>query len=501
MFPLIVATAGGSADVPPASGPAQLITVALIAVVLIIALISWLKVHPFLALTGTAICAGIAAGMAPGKSVDSFTNGFGATMAGVGVLIAIGAIFGKLLADSGGADAIVDALLHRAGFRSLPWIMAVIGAVVGLPMFFEVGLVLLMPIILLVARRSGVHLLKVALPAIAGLSAMHGLVPPHPGPLVAISTLNANIGLSLAIGAALAVPLVVLAGPVLSFAAARWMPHVRVPEMFTGEGRGGVLQTNSNDDSSRPPAGSHGGHSVGLELQEQTQLSTAVVRKRPSALVTTIGILLPIVCMLVRAVNESLNPNATDSFSTLIHFIGTPTIALGLALIYAMIFFVRASNMRQSDVGRSASDALLSVAGILLIVGAGGGLKQILIDAGIGSLLAKAALGSGISIVLLSWLVAALVRVATGSATVATVTASGILAPLAVGLSSPELSLLVIAIGAGSLFLSHVNDPGFWMVKEFLGLTVSQTFKTWTLMVTLLSFAGLAGALLIEAFI
>lgn len=501
MFPLIVATAGGSADVAPASGPAQLITVALIAVALIIALISWLKVHPFLALTGTAICAGIAAGMAPGKSVDSFTNGFGATMAGVGVLIAIGAIFGKLLADSGGADAIVDALLHRAGLQSLPWIMAVIGAVVGLPMFFEVGLVLLMPIILLVARRSRVHLLKVALPAIAGLSAMHGLVPPHPGPLVAISTLNANIGLSLAIGTALAVPLVVLAGPVLSFAAARWMPHVRVPEMFTGEGRGGVLQTNNNDDSSRPPAGPHGGHSVGLELKEQTQISTAVVRKRPSALVTTIGILLPIVCMLVRAVNESLNPNPTDSFSTLIHFIGTPTIALGLALIYAMIFFVRASNMRQSDVGRSASDALLSVAGILLIVGAGGGLKQILIDAGIGSLLAKAALGSGISIVLLSWLVAALVRVATGSATVATVTASGILAPLAVGLSSPELSLLVIAIGAGSLFLSHVNDPGFWMVKEFLGLTVSQTFKTWTLMVTLLSLAGLAGALLIEAFI
>lgn len=422
-------------------------------------------------------------------------------MAGVGVLIAIGAIFGKLLADSGGADAIVDALLHRAGLRSLPWIMAVIGAVVGLPMFFEVGLVLLMPIILLVARRSGVHLLKVALPAIAGLSAMHGLVPPHPGPLVAISTLNANIGLSLAIGAALAVPLVVLAGPVLSFAAVRWMPHVRVPEMFTGEASGGVLQTNNNDDSSRPLAGPHGGHAVGLELKEQTQLSTAGVRKRPSALVTTIGILLPIVCMLVRAVNESLNPSATDSFSTLIHFIGTPTIALGLALIYAMIFFVRASSMRQSDVGRSASDALVSVAGILLIVGAGGGLKQILIDAGIGSLLAKAALGSGISIVLLSWLVAALVRVATGSATVATVTASGILAPLAVGLSSPELSLLVIAIGAGSLFLSHVNDPGFWMVKEFLGLTVSQTFKTWTLMVTLLSFAGLAGALLIEAFI
>jgi GntP family gluconate:H+ symporter len=184
-----------------------------------------------------------------------------------------------------------------------------------------------------------------------------------------------------------------------------------------------------------------------------------------------------------------------------IHFIGTPVIALGLALVYAMFFFAPASGMTRADVERSAGHALISVAGILLIVGAGGGLKQVLIDAGIGGLLAKAMLGSGFSIVLLAWIVAALVRVATGSATVATVTASGLLAPLATGLAAPELSLLVVAIGAGSLFLSHVNDPGFWMVKEFLGLSVSQTFKTWTLMETVLSLGGLVGALLIEAII
>ncbi len=231
--PLLVA----AAETPAPSAPAgQLVTAALIGIALIVVLITWGKLHPFLALTIGALTTGVVAGMAVPATVTSFTGGFGSTMGGVGILIALGAIYGKLLADSGGADRIVDTLVARATPRSLPWIMGLIGAVIGLPMFFEVGLVLLVPVIILVARRSGVSLMKIAIPTLAGLSAMHGLVPPHPGPLAAIAALDANLGLTLAFGVIVAIPAVIIAGPLFSTIAARWAP-VPVPDLFVSARR------------------------------------------------------------------------------------------------------------------------------------------------------------------------------------------------------------------------------------------------------------------------
>jgi GntP family gluconate:H+ symporter len=450
--------------IEPAGSDLQLIIAAIVGVAVIIVLITWLKVHPFLALAIGAIGVGIGAGLAPNAATVSFGAGFGATMAGVGILVGFGAMFGKLLADSGGADRIVDSLVSRSSTRTLPWTMALIGGLIGLPMFFEVGLVLLIPVIILVARRSGVSLIRIAIPALAGLSVMHGLVPPHPGPLVAVTTLGANLGLTLAIGVLIAIPTVIIAGPLFSKLAARWVT-LPVPEMFVTPEDQGVDVTTI---------------------------------KRPSTLVAVTGILLPVLLMLAKSISNAVSPGSTDPLNATLDFLGTPMIALGLAVIYAMIAFGRGGGMDRNAVSKSLSDSLPPIAGILLIVGAGGGFKQVLIDTGIGTVIADAVNGSSVSVLVLAWIVAALVRVATGSATVATVTAAGILAPVAANLGATDVSLMVLAIGAGSLFLSHVNDAGFWLVKEYLGTTVGQNLKTWTVMECVISVTGLAGVLLLN---
>ncbi|WP_241981625.1 GntP family permease [Cryobacterium sp. TMT1-19] len=460
---MILPYAAPVVPIEPAGSDLQLILAALVGVAVIILLITWLKVHPFLALSIGAVGVGVGAGLAPAAAVTSFSAGFGATMAGVGILVGFGAMFGKLLADSGGADRIVDSLVTRSSARTLPWTMALIGGLIGLPMFFEVGLVLLIPVIILVARRSGLSLIRIAIPALAGLSVMHGLVPPHPGPLVAVTTLDANLGLTLAIGVLIAIPTVIIAGPIFSRFASRWV-SVPVPALFL-----------TNEDQG---------------LGENA--------RRPSFLITISGILLPVVLMLARSIADAIDPGSTSPLNATLDFLGTPMIALGIAVIYAMIVFGRGGGMDRAGVARSLSDSLPPIAGILLIVGAGGGFKQVLIDTGIGTVIAEAVAGSSVSVLVLAWFVAALIRVATGSATVATVTAAGILAPVAASLGSTDVSLMVLAIGAGSLFLSHVNDAGFWLVKEYLGTTVGQNLKTWTVMECLISVVGLAGVLLLN---
>ncbi|MFE2996791.1 GntP family permease [Nocardia sp. NPDC059246] len=448
------------------TGSAQLITAAVLGVALIVGLITWLKMHPFLALAIGAVAVGLVARLGAADTVASFVKGFGSTMGSVGILIGFGAMFGKLLADSGGADQVVDTLVNRAGPRALPWVMGLVGAIIGLPMFFEIGVVLLMPVILLVANRSRLPLMAVAIPALAGLSAMHGLVPPHPGPLVAVAALKADLGLTLGLGVLVAVPTVIIAGPLFGKLAARWV-NVPVPELFsTGEPAG-------------RPAAEKG--------------------PRPSFAATLATILLPVVLMLGSAVFDVVSPKSGSQVKKVLDVLGTPVVALGIALIVGMIVLGRGGRMTRDALADTMNSALPPVAGILLIVGAGGGFKQVLVDTGIAGTIADAIRDSSLPVLLLAWFVAALIRVATGSATVATVTASGILAPVAAGLSTSHVSLMVLAIGSGSLFLSHVNDAGFWMVKEYLRLDVVQTLKSWSLMECVISLAGLAGVLALSA--
>ncbi|KQZ67168.1 GntP family permease [Nocardioides sp. Root151] len=446
--------------IEPVASSGQLMAATGLGIAVIVVLITWAKLHPFLSLTFGGLTVGIVAGVPLADGIASFTKGFGETTAGVGTLIALGAIFGKLLADSGGADQIVDTIIGRASTRALPWAMAGVGAIIGLPMFFEIGLVLLMPVIYLVARRAQLSLIAVGIPALAGLSAMHGLVPPHPGPLTAINYLDADLGITLAFGVAIAIPTVVLAGPVFAKVADRWVGDVFVPE-----GRFG--------DSDDADAGA------------------GIADHRPSFALTLFSVLLPVVLMMARALAEIIINDESNAVQKVLDALGTPIVALLIAVIVGMFTLGRASGMSRDQISKSVESSLPGIAGIVLIVAAGGGFKTSLVDTGVGTLVARWVADSGVSVLLLAWFVAVLIRLATGSATVATVTAAGLLTPLTAGLSQPEVSLMVLAIGSGSVFFSHVNDAGFWLVKEYFGMSVTQTLKSWSLMETLLSVTGL----------
>jgi GntP family gluconate:H+ symporter len=480
----VSALAAATDPVVPASGTGQLVLAALVGIAVIVLLITRFKIHPFLGLTIGSLVVGAIAGRPMADTAASFSTGVGSTVAGVGLLIALGAMFGRLLADSGAADQIVDTIVGRASARALPWAMALVGALIGLPMFFEIGLVLLMPVILLVSRRSGLSLMAVGIPALAGLSVMHGLVPPHPGPLVAIDALGADLGITLGLGVLIAIPTIVVAGPLFARFAARWV-DVAAPATFVTE-REAQLAPVGGGSSGGSGAGGAGDDAVG--------------GRRPSFGVTLFTVLLPVVLMMGKALADIFAAEG-HAVRTVLDFLGTPMIALLLAVLVAMVTFGRGSGMDLRQVSGSLEKSLPPIAGILLIVAAGGGFKQTLIDTGIGTVIADAVQDSSVSVLLLAWLVAVLIRLATGSATVATVTASGVLAPLAAQLSTGETSLLVLAIGAGSLFFSHVNDAGFWLVKEYFGVSVVQNLKTWSAMETLISVTGLVLVLIAGVFV
>lgn len=459
---------------PVASGW-QLILAFLAGIAVIVVLITWVKLHPFLALIFGALTVGIVAGENLEKVLKSFADGFGSTAASVGILIALGAMFAKLLADSGGADEIVDTIVGHASPRALPWAMALVGAIIGLPMFFEIGLVLLMPVIYLVSRRSQLSLITVGIPALAGLSAMHGFVPPHPGPLTAISLLDADLGLTLALGVGVAIPTIIVAGPLFGKLAGRWVV-VDAPDTFS-----------SSDASALRGAGPE----AEVFRDENAGL------RRPSFAVTLFSVLLPVVLMLGKALVDIFIDDENQWFRVAFDVLGTPLVALLIAVIVGIFTLGRGAGMTRDQLTGCIESGLPPVAGIILIVAAGGGFKQVLVDSGIGTLLAEWAKGVNISVILLSWLLAVLIRLATGSATVATITASSLMLGLVEGLSTGQVSLVVLAVGAGSLFFSHVNDAGFWLVNQYFRLSVGQTIKTWSLMETVLSVTGLVVVLLL----
>ncbi|MCW2554863.1 MAG: gluconate transporter [Mycobacterium sp.] len=446
---------------PVASGW-QLVLAFLAGIAVIVVLITVVKLHPFLALIFGALTVGVVADENLTTVLASFAKGFGDTAASVGILIALGAMFAKLLADSGGADEIVDTIVGHASPRMLPWAMALVGAIIGLPMFFEIGLVLLMPVIYLVSRRSQLSLITVGIPALAGLSAMHGFVPPHPGPLTAIGLLSADLGVTLALGVAVAIPTIILAGPLFGKLAGRWVV-VDAPDTFDAD-----------------------------------RFAEGEGRRRPSFSITLFSVLLPVVLMLGKALVDIFIKDKSNLLRQIFDTLGTPLIALLIAVIVGMFTLGRGAGMGRDEITKCIESGLPPVAGIILIVAAGGGFKQVLVDSGIGTLLARWAEGANISVIVLAWVIAVLIRLATGSATVATITASSLIVPLVAGMPTGQVSLVVLAVGAGSLFFSHVNDAGFWLVNQYFRLTVGQTIKTWSIMETVLSVSGLAVVLLLD---
>ncbi|MEU5052393.1 gluconate:H+ symporter [Streptomyces sp. NPDC021096] len=443
------------------AGHAQLGTAVLIGIAVIVLLITRFKLHAFLSLTIGSLVLGAVAGAPLDKVIASFTGGLGATVAGVGVLIALGAILGKLLADSGGADQIVDTILARAGTRSMPWAIVLIAGVIGLPLFFEVGIVLLIPVVLLVAKRGHHSLMRIGIPALAGLSVMHGLVPPHPGPLAAIDAIHADLGVTLALGVLVAIPTAVIAGPLFSRYAARWV-DIAPPEKL-------IPQRPSEDLARRPGFG-----------------------------VTVGTVMLPVLLMLAKALVDIVVDDPKNHLQRVTDVVGSPLIALLAAVLVGLFTLGRAAGFGRDRLAGTVEKSLVPIAGILLIVGAGGGFKQTLIDVGVGRMILDISEDWSVSALLLAWLIAVGIRLATGSATVATISAAGLVAPLAADMSTTHSALLVLAVGAGSLFFSHVNDAGFWMVKEYFGMSVGQTIKTWSLMETVISVVGIGFVLLLS---
>ncbi|WP_103734683.1 gluconate:H+ symporter [Pseudomonas sp. GZJR-8] len=442
----------------------RLMLCVLLAIASIIVLISATKLPPFLSILIGTFIAGVGAGLPPEEVAKAFSKGAGAILGEAGIIIALGAMLGALMAESGAADRIATTLLGLGKGKSLPWVMALVAMVIGLPLFFEVGLVMMVPIIFVMAKRSNQPLLKIAIPALAGMTTLHALMPPHPGPLIAVGALHADLGLTMLLGLCLAVPAVILAGPLYG----NWLSkrlHVDEPAEI------GAL-------FSAPPK----------------------APRQPSFGVSLLIILLPVILMLGSTLAKvALAPESPLGLT--LKFLGEPLIALGLAVIAAVICLGWAAGRPRADVGNTLRKALAPIAVLLLTIGAGGGLKQTLLDAGVSQTISKVAEGAHMPYLLLAWLIAVALRQATGSATVATTTTAGILAPMMAGLAATQSSLVALAIGAGSVFFCHVNDAGFWMVREYFGLQLKQTIWVWSVLQTIVSVVGLVGTLLLWHFL
>lgn len=440
---------------------AGLIIAALIGIAVIVCLIVFAKVHAFLALMLGSFVMAILAGVPLTDSFTSFTTGLGSTVGNVGVLIVLGSMIGVLLTKTGASDQIVDTVVAHSSKKSLPWAIAAVAFIMGISLFFEVGLVLMIPVVMSLAKRQNMPAIALGIPAIAALGCLHGFVPPHPGPLTAISYLNANLGVTL--GLIIAIPTTIISGPLVAKWMARMVP-VKANEAYA-----------SSDTS-------------------------IAVEDRPSFLASLMIVLLPVILMLLNAVFELTGLNI-PYVTTLVSFFGSSVVALLTAVIYGVFALGLKGGRTFKEVNGLLGTSFTSIAGILMIVGAGGGFKQTLVDSGIADVLGTYLVQLAVPIFVSAWLIAVFIRLATGSATVATITAAGIVAPLAASCSTAELSLIVLAIGAGSMFFSHVNDGGFWMVKEYFGLSMGQTFKTWSLSCTLISVIGLVGVCLLSLFV
>jgi GntP family gluconate:H+ symporter len=467
LHPIFTAAAAKAAKSTAWTGhDTRLIVVALAGIALVVLMTAVTKIHPFLALLIGGLFVGIAGGIPVDKLLSTLETGVGGVLGNVGVIVALGAMLGKMLVDSGGADRLVGAIVDRVGERRAPWAMVLAAMVVGIPMFFEVGLVLMVPIIYLVWKRTGGSILRVGIPALAGLSILHGLIPPHPGPLVAINALHADLGTTLLFGVIVAIPTAVIGGPLYgTWIAKRVHPH--------------------------PPE----------SLAKQYTVTEREEGTAPSVLTTLSVILLPVAIMLAKTVVDIADSSPNSELHKVMDFIGDPIMAMIVGVVYAVFalgFGRKSSGVSISDI---MGAALAPVAGVLLIIGAGGGFKQMLVGTGIADSIGKAANNSHLSLLLLAWLIAVGIRLATGSATVATVTASGIIAPIAASHSNTSTALLALAVGSGSLFLSHVNDAGFWLVKEFFGMDVKQTFKSWSAMETILSTVSIVVILILGTFV
>lgn len=431
---------------------------------LLLVLILALRVPAFLALLITSLGVGLGSGLEPTQVIESVKNGMGGTLGFVAVVVGLGAIMGQILESSGGIQRIADSLIGYFGPEKTQWSLGVTGFIVAIPVFFDVAFIILAPLLYGLANRSGRSLLYYAIPLLAGLAITHSFIPPTPGPIAVAELINADLGWVILFGALTGIPAMIIAGP--------WFGRYIANKIF-----------------------------IAVPEAHAEQTSEANLAAPSFAWIASI-ILLPLLLIML-ATTAPFVLGEGGSLLNAIRFVGHPFVALTIATVLALIIARQKCDLSGESLLKIANKGLEPAGVVILITGAGGAFKQVLIDSGVGQMLASVFVEAQFSVFILAFLIAAITRIAQGSATVAMITGAGLMAPILElqPLSAPSLGLLVIAISSGATILSHVNDSGFWLVSRYLGMSETNTLKTWTVMTTVISIVGLVSCLLISLFL
>ncbi|QEC42783.1 gluconate:H+ symporter [Pseudobacter ginsenosidimutans] len=427
------------------------------ALLALILLVTWGKCNAFLAFLVVSIATGLCLGIPADKITRSVQKGIGDTLGSLVVIIMLGAMLGKLVAASGAAKRITDVLMKAFGEKNIQWALMVTGFIVGIPLFYNVGFVLMVPLIFSVVYQYKLPAVYIGLPMLASLSVTHGFLPPHPSPSALVGQFNANMGLTLLYGFVIAIPTIIVAGPVF----ARTLKNINSVPLKTFQ----------------PPV-----------LNEN---------EMPGSANSFLSSLLPVLLLATTALLPLLPAMQRGFWPALLAFVGDPITVMLLSVIVATFTLGIANGKSMKDVMDIYGDAVKDVAMIVLIVAGAGVLKQVLVDSGVSNAIAAQLQNWPIPPLVLGWLIAAVLRVCIGSATVAGLTTAGIVAPTITQLNV-EPNLMVLSIGAGSLMFSHVNDAGFWLYKEYFNLSIKDTLRSWSLMETIVAVMGLLGVLLLN---
>ena len=428
----------------------------LLALMILILLIAWAKFHPFLAFLIVSLLTGLLLGIPIDKLSGSVKTGIGSMLGELAIIICLGAMLGKLVAESGAAQKISDSLIQLFGEKHLQWAMLLTGFIVGIPLFYNVGFVLLVPLAFAVIYRTKANTLFIAIPMLAALSVTHGFLPPHPSPVALSVQLQASTGKVLLYGIVIAIPAIIVAGPLF----AKTLTGIKTPPLQL------------------------------FQQQEQKE-------RLPGTWSSYTSALLPAFLLIVFSIIPFIT-NLSSSVKNTINFIGDPVIILLISLLFATYVLGLRNGYSLKAIMNHYSDAVKDIAVILLIIAGAGALKQVLVDSGVNTVIAQQLGNLNVNPLVLGWLIAAVIRVCLGSATVAGLTAAGIVAPLVLN-GSANAELMVLSVGAGSLMFSHVNDSGFWMFKEYFNLSVKDTIRSWSVMETIVAVMGLLGVLLLDA--
>lgn len=436
------------------------IVIVITGILILFLLVARFKLNAFIAFIIVSLFVGVAEGMDILNVVSSIKTGIGKTLGGLVLILGLGAMLGKLVADSGAAQRITDKLVNAFGKKNVQWAVVLTGFIVGIPMFYSVGFVMLIPLVFTVAASTGLPLIYVGLPMLAALSVTHGYLPPHPAPTGIAVMFKADIGKTLLYGIIVAIPAIIVAGPLFS----RTIKNIKA-----------------------------------TPLKEFLNPKILTDEEMPSMATSIFTALLPVILIGISAILNVLLPDGS-MIKEIGAILGNPSIAMLISVLVAIYTLGLKKGKKMKELMDSVGSGVTGITMVLLIIAGAGALKEVLIDSGVSEYIGDMLKDSAVSPLILAWLIATVIRICVGSATVAGLTAAGIALPL-LGDSGVSPELMVLAIGSGSLMLSHVNDSGFWLYKEYFNLSVKDTLKTWTVMETTVGVMGLIGVLVLDIFV